>query len=282
MANLLPALKLQPHTLPLGQLLEAVDNHTGNYKQIEEAVYRVWLGSTRRTRAPNKRNALRAVIGPSLRHLGLARGEGNDFRLTGAGKRLLEAYQTSGEPRMKKELAAHLVRVDKDYWVDLLGRLRQAGGRLPLMSILDQLRGELVNSEVDQDKLRKYLKFFEYADLVSFQDGDIRLHQKQADAAQAYSFRTLSEQEFVQALKEAYTRRVDRTRSPFVAIPVLRDEVCERTGLFSDDFDLLLMRVPRETEEYILQFSQPMVRRPGGLHVGNIYLYYLAIYPGRR
>lgn len=281
MSQRLPALKLQPHTLPLGKLLEAIDSNAGNYQRIEEALYNLWLESTRRTRAPTKRNSLRAVIGPSLRHLGLARGEGNDFRLTGAGKRLLDAFRKWGEPRLKKELAAHLVRADKSNWVGLLGRLKQAGGQQPLTSILGQLRSELGESAIDQDKLRKYLKFFTYTELISFQDGTIRLRQKQADAAEAYSFRTLSEQELVRLVQEAYTKLRIPSVSPFVPIPDIRDEVCKQTGLFSDDFDMLLARIQRETRDYILQFSQPMVRRPGGLHVGNTYFYYLAIYPRR-
>lgn len=164
MGEKVPALKLQPQTLPFGKLLETIDAYSGSYKLLEENIYNLWASTSRRVKPPSKRNSLRAVIGPSLRHLGLVRGEGNDFRLTGEGKRLVEAFKNGGEAELKKELAVHLVHIDREDWLGILDKLQCAGNNLPISAICHPCCDETMPPGIDEGNLRKYLKFFEYCD----------------------------------------------------------------------------------------------------------------------
>lgn len=281
MSNQLPAIKLQPQTIPFGNLLNVIDLYAGNYQKIDDEVYELWVNSSQRTKPPNRRNALRAVIGPSLRHLELIRGIGNDFKLTGSGKRILEAFKREGEGGLKKELAIHLIRIDKEKWFDLLGKLQNANGQLSINELCRDSKENLLSPNIEEGNLRKYVRFFEYCGLVSSKNNLIIIHEKQVDAARLNSFPAPSANEFIGFLVQAYNSLKQPSRGYYVSIPDLRDSVCAQTGLFPDDFDKLLTGLPLEGTNYTLQYGQPMDRHSGGIVIGNIYMYYLAIYPGR-
>jgi hypothetical protein len=275
----LPALKLQPKTIPLPELLKTIKKYSGDYSQLEDHVYELWIASSRRTTPPSKRNALRAVIGPSLRHLDLTRGEGNSFKLTGSAEHLLQKFNEGGESIFKKWFGSHLAHKDAKDWIDVLSTLVSHHEELSISEIIQGYTKNNPQLIIEKGKLLKYLRFFEYCGLITIKEHMVKANERQICAAQSETFVEIHNQEFLHALLFAYNKLNNFTRGPFVAIPDLRDDVCSQIGVFPDEFDEILVSLPRETEDIIIEFAQPMNRQEGkGLHIGAIYMYYLAIH----
>ena len=89
----------------------------------------------------------------------------------------------------------------------------------------------------------------------------------------------LSNEDFFKSLHEAYQGLLVETRgSPYVPIPKVRDEVCKETGIWPADFDKSLVAMPKETPEYLVHLSEPMLRQSDGIRLGGKYLYYIGIW----
>ena len=99
MSREIPSLKAKAELI-LG-VLERIRDNLGNYKKMEEEIASFWQGKSPRIKSPTVRNSLRAVFGPSLRHLQLIRGEGNEIMLMAPGKELLRVYERDGEIAFK-------------------------------------------------------------------------------------------------------------------------------------------------------------------------------------
>ena len=67
----------------------------------------------------------------------------------------------------KKELAIHLIRIDKEKWFDLLGKLQNANGQLSINELCRDSKENLLSPNIEEGNLRKYVRFFEYCGLVS-------------------------------------------------------------------------------------------------------------------
>ena len=277
MSKHLPSLKAKPDLIPL--VLRCVRDNQGNYRKMEECVATLWQERSQRVKRPTVRNSLRAVFGPSLRHLQLIRGEGDSLILMPEGKKLLSIYRNKGEAAFKNAFAKHLVRLDRDEGVCVLFELKKLGGSLSIESLLKHLRVENPDSQVTEDRLRKFLLYCNYLSLVKFGDGKIELRESQFENYLHGIDVKLSPGKFIDAL----TREYDKLRSgihgsPYVAIPDIRDSVCEVTGISLDYFNEKLKNIPKETSQYLIHLTEPMQRKPGGIRLAGRYLYYIAVY----
>jgi len=277
MSKHLPSLKAKPDLIPL--VLRCVRDNQGNYRKMEECVATLWQERSQRVKRPTVRNSLRAVFGPSLRHLQLIRGEGDSLILMPEGKKLLSIYRNKGEAAFKNAFAKHLVRLDRDEGVCVLFELKKLGGSLSIESLLKHLRVENPDSQVTEDRLRKFLLYCNYLSLVKFGDGKVELREAQFENYLHGIDVKLSPGKFIDAL----TREYDKLRSgihgsPYVAIPDIRDSVCEVTGISLDYFNEKLKNIPKEASQYLIHLTEPMQRKPGGIRLAGRYLYYIAVY----
>ena len=103
MTRTIPSLKARPEWIP--RALQCIQEHTGNFGDMENCIVSHWRNTSQRTKPPSSRNALRAVFGPTLRHLQLIMGEGDEIKLMSKGKKLLKAYERQGEAGFKRILA---------------------------------------------------------------------------------------------------------------------------------------------------------------------------------
>ena len=277
MERTLPALKAKANLIP-GVLVIIRDN-AGSYSKIEEAVINLWRRESNRKKPPTGRNSMRAVFGPTLRHLHLIRGERDDIKLLPPGKKLLEQYEKGGEPAYKKSLARHLVKLDNDKWLNILGYLRDSNKKHSTSELLDILRQRSPDSMINDERLTKFLLYCEYVGLVYTRNRSVTLRISQYEISTRNTYKQLSDREFFNILHQQYELlRSQGEGSPYVPIPDIRDTVCERSGIWLDDFDKKLRNIPRETDDYLVQLTQPMVRKPKGITIGGKYLYYIAIY----
>lgn len=274
----LPSLKAKPE-LVLGVLLLIREN-SGNYKKMEKEVTSFWQRNSLRIKRPTARNSLRAVFGPSLRHLQLIRGEGNEIMLMPSGKELLQVYDRDGEIAFKKAFAKHLLKLDKERGVAIIFELQRLNRTVSTDELLEFLKAKFSNeSHISQDRLIKFLWYYAYVGLVKFGGKIVELRQRQFESSFQDLDIEVSEEEFMRALFEQYKKlRDEGRRSPYVPIPDLRDKVCEKTGIWVDHFYTMLERIPKETADYMIHLTQPMLRKSGGITVAGKYFYYMGIF----
>jgi len=277
MERVLPALKAKASLIP--GVLEIIRDSESSYSKIEEAVINFWRRESNRKKPPTGRNSMRAVFGPTLRHLHLIRGERDDIKLLPPGKKLLEQYEKGGEPAYKKLLARHLVKLDNDKWLNILSYLRDSNKKHSSSELLDILRQRSPDSGINEERLTKFLLYCEYVGLVYIRNRSVTLRTSQYKISKQSTYKQLNNREFFKVLYEQYELlRSQGEGSPYVPIPDIRDSVCERSGIWLDDFDKKLKDIPKETSDYLIQLTQPMVRKPKGITIGGKYLYYIAIY----
>lgn len=281
MGKSLPPLKAKANLIP--GVLGIIRDNQGSYGNIEQAIIDFWRSESKRRKPPTSRNSMRAVFGPTLRHLQLIRGERDSIRLLPLGKKLLEEYEERGEAGYIKLLAKHIVKLDKENWLNVLGYLRESGKSHTFGDLLNGVRSQTPDGVINEERLTKLLLYCQYVGLVSVKNRSVVLRGSQYDRCTRNSCARLNNEDFVRLLYEAYEMlRSASEGSPYVSIPDVRDVVCEKGGIWLDDFDKKLINIPKETEEYLIQLTQPMVRKPDGLTIGGVYLYYIAIYKKRR
>ena len=277
MSSHLPSLKAKPELIPF--VLQCIRDNPGNYKKMETCAAILWQERSQRVKRPTVRNSLRAVFGPSLRHLQLIRGEGDSLILMPEGKKLLSVYENEGEAAFKNAFAKHFIRLDRDEGMGILFELQKLGEPVSVEYLLKQLRVENPDPLITEDRLRKFFLYCNYLSLIKFGDGKVELRKSQFGNYLHGIDVKLSPGEFIDAL----TRQYDKLRSgihgsPYVTIPDLRDSVCEATGISLDYFTETLKNIQKETSEYLLHLTEPMQRKSGGIRLAGRYLYYIAVY----
>ena len=272
----IPALKAKAEWLPWA--LQCIRDYSGNYRKIEDCIMVKWLNISQRTKAPSTKNSLRAVFGPTLRHLQLIMGDGDRLELMSKGKELLNIYEEHGEIAFKKSLAKHLIKLDQDRWGELIFEIDKLGDNTTDNQILNEMEVKQ-EGQLTKDKLRKVLLYYEYVGLLAIEGKTIKIRKP--------IFRNLvkgvdvkvSNSKFIEALIKSYDKLQPKSGgNPYIPIPALREAVCEQLGFWPDDFYRLLEEIPKETSEYLIHLSQPMIRKLGGIRLGDKYLYYAAIY----
>jgi hypothetical protein len=273
----LPSLKAKPELIPL--VLRCIRDNPGKYKKMEDCIATLWQEKSLRVKKPTIRNSLRAVFGPSLRHLQLIRGEGDSLILMPAGRKLLQSYETEDEAGFKSAFAKHFVRLDRDDGISVLSELERLDGSVPIEVLLTRLKALNSETAITKDRLRKFLLYCSYLNLVKLRDGKVELRKRQFRNSLYGIDVRLSDNEFIQALSQEYNKILAKiSGSPYVAIPDLRDNVCETTGISPDYFYKKLEEIPKETSRYLIHLTEPMQRKSGGIRLAGRYLYYAAVY----
>jgi hypothetical protein len=272
----IPALKAKAEWLPWA--LQCIRDYSGSYRRIENCIMAKWSNASRRTKAPSTKNSLRAVFGPTLRHLQLVMGEGDRLELMSKGKELLNLYEEQGEIAFKKALARHLIKLDKERWGGLIFLIDKLGGDTTDDKVLNEMEGKQ-EGQLTMDKLRKALLYYVYVGLLTFEGKTIKLRSPTLKNLLKGVDVKVSSSQFAEALIQSYNRLQPASGgNPYIPIPALREAVCEDLGFWPDDFYRLLEEIPKENSEYLIHLSQPMVRKLGGIKLGDKYLYYVAIY----
>jgi hypothetical protein len=273
-----PSLKARAEWIP--QALKILRENEGNYEKMEEGIAAYWREISPRVKVPSKRNSLRAVFGPTLRHLELIAGEGDNIRLLPKGKQLLELWEKQGDVAFKKAYAEHLVKIDTEEWVGVISELRTLSEPASITEFLNYLKKKHPDSMISHDRLKKLLSdHYGPIGLVGVKDGKVELKKPQLERLLKGLKAVPSEDEFTKVLFDAYEKiQPSEVGNPYVPIPEIREKVCEMTGMWPQDFDNLLAAMPKETPEYLIHLTQPMLRESGGIRLENRYLYYIAIF----
>ena len=273
---MIPSLKARPEWLPWA--LDCIGQYSGHYEELVTCIVEQWHRHSHRTKAPSRRNSLRAVFGPTLRHLQLALGEGANIRLTAKGKDLLSHYKEGDEPAFKRILARHLVKLDNERWIGVISKIKMLGENVSHERLLEYLQSTQEDSQLIADRLRKLINYFAYAGVLNVEGGYVNLRLRQLQMIKEDLEPLISDEEFISNLLECYkTFAPGKYGNPYVPIPELREAVCEKMDIWPDDFDKMLQQAPRENSRYLIHLTQPMSRKVGGIKIHDKYLYYVAI-----
>ena len=148
---------------------------------------------------------------------------------------------------------------------------------MPINELVEYLSASHPSIPLDRQKVTKYLNYLAYVGLVTLSSTTVHVRLKQFLAAQHEAWAPLpSSSAFAKALEDAYHRLSKGTA--YVPIPLVRDAVCQRFGIWDEEFDRMLIELPKETDGRIIQLTAPMARAPGGLRFGSTYVYYIAVH----
>lgn len=273
----IPSFKAQPDLIP--HVLRIIRDYEGDYAKIEDLATKLWQEKSQRKKLPQVRNSLRAVFGPTLRQLYLIRGEGDNIRMLPPGKELLDCYEKKGETEFKKLFAKHLAKLDEGKWVNALKELKIFKGGISVSKFLQYLISKYPNSKVNEDRLKKFFLYCSYVGLVRIENGRVELRRSQYEIARTEIEKKLGDKEFVKVLYEQFKiLQSQKGGNPYIPIPDLRDRVCEKTHIWLDYFDEKLKKIPKETTEYQIQLTQPMLRKLDGISIAGKYLYYINMF----
>ena len=66
--------------------------------------------------------------------------------------------------------------------------------------------------------------------------------------------------------------------SPYIQISKLRKVIRKEFNISDREFDKQFLEVKRETPEYLIHLTQPMLRGSGGVKINNKYYHYIGIF----
>lgn len=275
MQSKIPVIRMKPSLLP--DVLRAIAVTEGDRKKTDAKIYEIMIRESKRSKPPTFVAATRAVTYPTLRHLGLAFGDGDLIRLTASGDALNESLAGDRE-QFSMSLAVHLMNWDRSN-IQLLNKIREisaSGSPVTFGAIADQY---WPNDKIAANDLKRLFPYYQAADLVTISPDGVSVNENQVETAKKLSTSSVSKENFVKTLLEEYFSEVRVRGSPAIPIPILERRVCRafQYHLWPDSFRNTLASLPRESPDYLIHFSQPMEREGEGLRIGREYFYYIQI-----
>lgn len=284
----IPAVKLKPDMIL--KILQIMVKHEDDSDIMRSQIVLSYRNKSSRIDEPSEKNILRAVTFPSLRKLGLIEGEGKEIKLTPNARNLLRVYKLRGMPGYKRKLSKLIYVTDKKNGQILhtLGDLKKKnGGIIPKDVFLSELKRKYkLKTEIDErilkDRMKRWFLYLFFVSFVNYANSNIQLNDVQVNACLKENLIKISKKKFVKTLIQEYNYLKNREKGlTYVPIPMLRDAVCkcfEKEGMMNEDFYEYLRSIERETKDYTILFSQPMLREEGGMFINERYFYYVSIY----
>lgn len=284
----IPPVKAKPESIPY--LLKIISDNEGDYKAITKDVYEYLCTITLKKKKPSIKNLVRAVALPTLRHLLLIGGTGNDTSISARGRVLLNKslseFDEVSESNFRKSFAEYILKLERRYFIPVsdssLSLTESLEGQFfDISSLLKHIQDEFGEKATNTDRLRRWLSYLKYVGFIkdTGKAGVYRLHKHQIKAAEI-SKTEVPDSDFKQKLISEYYELASSYQTlGYVAIPKLRHAVCVSFDgrLWDEDFDRILKKIKKEDETYIIGFAEPMSRKSGGLHLNGRYYYYVVI-----
>ena len=288
MKRQIPPVKAKPESIPY--LLKIISANERDYAAITKFVYEYLCALSDRKKKPSIKNSVRAVALPTLRHLLLIKGFRDDISLTSRGQILLNrSLSKSGHISkfdFRKSFAEYVLGLERRYFVpvsDSACELTESAEErfFDIFTLLKYIKNKFGEKVANRDRLRRWLGYLKYVGFVdNAGKADVyRLYTHQIKAAEI-SKAEISDLDFKQLLiSEYYKLAFSYQTLGYVPIPELRHSVCLSFDgkLWDEDFDLILKRIKKEDEKYVIGFAEPMTRKSGGLYLNGRYYYYIVI-----
>lgn len=278
--RIIPALKAQPDTIL--RLLQIIDDNEGSYSAISDAIYEYLISRSNRKSKPSRKNLVRAVSLPSLRHLKVVQGEVNETRLSPQGNKiLLDSFLNNiiDDKQFRRNFAQHLVRLESKYYIGVINILLQLNTpTIKIEAIYNEVTN--INNTISLDRLKKWLGYLRYVGIISYNKSKFEYI---VNTAQINSLKKVYKKPNLDEFKEALIlnyNKLSRSASTlgYVPIPRIKDEVCLHfDAMWDDHFYELITQIEGEDEANIISFFEPMKSHEGGIKINGTYYYYIYI-----
>jgi len=286
MKKQLPPIKSRPEAIPF--LLKKISDNDGNYAAMSDSIYDFLCSASKRKKKPTKKNSVRAVALPTLRHLYLIDGFGDDTILTARGRVLLsKSLEERGnilDYCFRKAFAEYLLRLEREYYIpvsDIVYKISNISQKqtINIFNLMNTISMEYGESFVNKNRLMRWLGYLKYVGFIEdIGETDIFHVNKHQIKAAELSEAKINETEFKKILIDEYHKLAFSDGAlGYVPIPKLRynASISFDGRLWDEDFDRLLREMKKEDEEHIIGFSEPMSRKAGGFHMNERYYYYI-------
>jgi len=271
-------------------LLECIDGNEGDIGGTKDCIHQHLQKLSVKERQRNIRSDVYGVALPSLRKLQLIIGHGSFLRLNCNGKLLLKSFSLRGFDEFKSHFRRIIYEIDNRK-CKVISSLREVLDSKPNhdAATYEQLVSSLVKKGIEthenDERLRKWLPFLEYVDLIKTVDENslhvnfdrVRDCERKGVSAPFELFERLFFEEY---------EKLEVKEGIYIPIFALRDNVCIQLiekGHFFNTFDfekllIILLGKYSSLESKKILLSQPGKREEDGMYVDNTYYYFISIY----
>jgi len=200
------------------------------------------------------------------------------YLLTAYGEKLHDALKRSYNDYLDM-LGSFLIKQDREEWgiLDSLYNVDAVDSKTLIKILKD--KGIHVPATI---YLVSLLKIFKSVGLIFFEKGQYKLNkEKFINLASKKYFREygeVSDQEFFEALYDAYTQHAKQKRSDYIEIDQLRGPVCKQLNWPWEYFDKRLGEIPLKVGDKQILFSPAAFLKKGGIYRMGQYYIFLSIY----
>ncbi|MCV0400998.1 MAG: hypothetical protein K5777_03325 [Nitrosopumilus sp.] len=272
MENTLLALKISPKdVLPLLQIIESSKTRD----EIEKKTFEYYKKSSKDIHSPHI-SPFRVRVAHSFRKLGLITGDKHEIKLTPEAKFLLE--KSENLDKFKKEFSRLILHLDQEK-VKLINFLKKIDGSFTYNDIVENFEKEGITIKKTDDKLRRWLQFLFYCDLISFSSPYYEINLITLTALDT-AVKKVSIKEFEKILYEEY-EILKKNKGSYVPILDLTLSVSNKLkhkGFAPIDFKEHLLKTISSKPKKQITLSETGVRKEGGIIHNKVYYYFLSIH----
>jgi len=284
----IPIMKAIPEMIL--ELLKCIEENEGNVFDMKNCIHDYLQRFSGKEMERNIRSDVYGITLPSLRKLQLVIDHGNFIRLNSNGRLLLRSYFTGGFDDFKYQFGRIVYEIDERK-CKVISSLIEVSSRLPKQNavadrdLLSSLLKRGVETYQRDERLRKWLPFLEYVNLIEIKNKD--RFQVNIELVENYKLKRApaSFELFEKILFEEYGK-LKVKESIYVPIYMLREKVCnlliEKGYSFNTfDFELFLVAVLNKystLKRKKILLSQPGKREEEGMYIEDTYYYFISIY----
>lgn len=271
MATRLLALKISP--TDVSSLLKIIFENKGHRKIMEELTLNYYKKSSRQSNTPHL-SPLRVRVAHSLRKLGLLTGMKESIQLTSEGEYLYSIIDDLNA--FKRELSRIILQIDEKKCRILVFFNNKKS--LRYNDIVNELKKENIIIKKNDDKLRRWLQFLTYCNIISFSSQGYTLDTDYLEALKT-TRKKISLKKFESVLYGEY-KILKNKKGSYASIPSLKSAVSSKLknkGFTPFDFNDFLIDLIEDTPKKRIILSKTGVRQVGGIFYKKAYYHFLSI-----
>lgn len=283
----IPIIKAAPRMIL--ELLKCVAENEGNVLDMKNCIHTYLQTLSGKDRPRNIRSDVYGVTLPSLRKMDLVIGHGHFLQLSSNGRLLLRSYSSGGFDEFKYQFGRIIYEIDVRKCLVIPSLLEISGSKehnaVKYGQLVSKLREKGIGTHEKDERLRKWLPFLRYVDVIKTIDKD--LFRINIELVRSYKLRRTPApfELFEKTLFEEY-EKLQIKEGVYVPIYMLKENVCaqlmERSYPFNTfDFEIFfvdLLNKHRSLDRKKILLSQPGKREEEGMYVDNTYYYFISIY----
>ncbi|MDP2946770.1 MAG: hypothetical protein Q8N88_01520 [Nanoarchaeota archaeon] len=207
-----------------------------------------------------EKSVFRGMIIPSLRIMGLIVGKDKEIRLSSNGMLIVESPQKILQERSYNAI---IIELDNSKFNFLNILIKNKNMRY------EDLHKELINSNLGNEynldeRIKSWLEMLEEINIISKDNNEISFNIEKYSSIKKDLDIEIKKDHFIKILMDSFIKIKNKEKYEMIDITELRKEVAMiylnnySMVLTENQFDLLLRKIPKITNSYIITFGQPI------------------------